>query len=40
MLGIHRLTEIADRAGPGITQITVAAIEELVVAAHQKSKKR
>ena len=34
MLGIHRLTEIADRAGPGITQITVGAIEEIVVAAH------
>ena len=40
MLGIHRLTEIADRSGPGITKITVAAIEELVVAAHQKQKKR
>lgn len=40
MLGIHRLTEIADRAGSGITQITVAAIEELVVAAHQKQKKK
>ena len=40
MLGIHRLTEIAERSGPGITQITVGAIEEIVVAAHSKQKKR
>ena len=40
LLGIHRLTELSERVGPGVTQLTVDAIEELVVAAHKKHKKR
>lgn len=41
LLGIHRLKELSERCGsPGLTHITVGAIEELVIAAHKKAKNR
>jgi|LauGreDrversion4_2_1035121.scaffolds.fasta_scaffold474291_2 hypothetical protein len=41
LLGIHRLKELSERCGsPGLTHITVGAIEELVIAAHKKAKNK
>lgn len=41
MLGIHRLKEIVDRCGEGgLTQLSLEAIDELVIASHKKLQKK
>ena len=40
LIGMYRLTEISERCGKSVANLSLSAIEELAVVAHQKSRQQ